>query len=114
VVERSDLVVSTGCIGYVTEKTLLRILEAAGERQPWMAHFCLRMFPYDTIAGPLADLGYETYRVDEYFRQRRFASAREQALVLQRLEELGIPAGGLEADGWFYAQLYVSVPKNEG
>jgi hypothetical protein len=113
VVGAADLIVSTGCVGYVTEKTLLRVLEAAGERRPWMAHFCLRMFPFDAIAGPLDDLGYETVRVPGLFRQRRFASARERTLVLDRLRDLDLPVDGLEADGWFYAQLHVSTPRNE-
>jgi SAM-dependent methyltransferase len=109
----TDLVISTGCIGYVTEKTLLRIVDAVGERRPWMAHFCLRMFPYDTIAGQLDDLGYETVRVGEPFRQRRFASAQERANVLERLSALGLPEAG-EADGWLYAQLHMSRPAQGG
>jgi SAM-dependent methyltransferase len=107
------LVVSTGCIGYVTEKTLLRILDAVGEPRPWMAHFCLRMFPYDTIAAHLEDLGYETVVVGEPLRQRRFASPREQELVLERLTEHGIAEAG-EADGWLYARLHISRPAGEG
>jgi SAM-dependent methyltransferase len=110
----TDLVISTGCIGYITEKTLRRIVEATGRRRPWMAHLCLRMFPYDTIAGQLDDLGYETVRLEKPFRQRRFASDRERALVLDRLSELGIDPAGLESGGWFYAELYISRPKREG
>jgi len=109
----ADLVVSTGCIGYVTEKTLLRIVDAAGERLPWMAHVCLRMFPFETIAGHLDDLGYETVAVGEPMRQRRFASEREQELVLERLAELGVADAG-ESGGWLYARLYVSRPVGEG
>jgi SAM-dependent methyltransferase len=107
----TDLVISTGCIGYVTEKTLLRVVDAAGDQRPWMAHFCLRMFPYDAIAGHLDDLGYETVRIDQPFRQRRFTSSQEQAFVLDRLAELDIDPGGLESDGWFYAQLHISRPR---
>jgi carnitine O-acetyltransferase len=106
------LVVSTGCIGYVTEKTLQRVVDAVDGRRPWMAHFCLRMFPFDTIAGQLDDLGYETTVVGGPFRQRRFASPRERELVLARLDELGIAEAG-EAGGWLYARLHVSVPRGE-
>ena len=107
----TDLVISTGCIGYVTEKTLLRIVDAAGDRRPWMAHFCLRMFPYEPIAGHLDDLGYETMPVGGPVRQRRFATAEERTSVLHRLSELGVDPTGLEADGWFYAQPHVSRPR---
>lgn len=107
----TDLVVSTGCMGYVTEKTISRIVDAQGGRLPWMAHFVLRMFPFDPVADTLVAAGYETHRVDRLFRQRRFATAEEQSLVLGNLSALGIDPAGLEADGWFYAQLHLSLPR---
>src|SRR5262249_22477855 len=55
-----DLVISTGCIGYVTQKTLSRIVRANGEHRPWMAHFVLRMFPFGPIANTLDEWGYDT------------------------------------------------------
>lgn len=103
-----DLVISTGCVGYVTEKTIARI--ARGSR-PWMAHFVLRMFSYEPVADSLAGLGYETAQVPGVFRQRRFASAEEQAQILDTLDTTGVDPAGLEADGWLYAQLYVSRPE---
>jgi carnitine O-acetyltransferase len=109
----TDVVISTGCIGYVTEKTLLRVLDAA-RRPPWMAHYCLRMFPYREIAGQLDDLGYVTAAEGPPVRQRRFVSAREQELVLERLAALGIEGDSFEGQGWLYAQLYVSRPAGEG
>ncbi|GAB3166424.1 class I SAM-dependent methyltransferase [Amycolatopsis stemonae] len=103
-----DLVISTGCVGYVTEKTLTRIARGA---RPWMAHFVLRMFSYDPVADSLAALGYETAAVPGVFRQRRFASEEEQAQILGTLDAAGVDPTGLEADGWLYAQLYVSRPE---
>ncbi|RAY10989.1 class I SAM-dependent methyltransferase [Actinomadura craniellae] len=107
----ADLVVSTGCLGYVTEKTLSRVIAAHGERLPWMAHFVLRMFPFDPVAECLAEAGYETARVDRVFAQRQFATAQEQALVLDRLADVGVDPRGLESDGRLYAQLYISRPR---
>ncbi|QNP66651.1 class I SAM-dependent methyltransferase [Streptomyces genisteinicus] len=106
----ADLVISTGCLGYVTERTLVRIVEAQGPRRPWMAHFVLRMFPFDPVEQALGELGYRTIRVDEVFRQRRFASPQEQALVLESMSAAGVDARGLETEGWLYAQLYLSRP----
>ncbi|MGK3204058.1 class I SAM-dependent methyltransferase [Amycolatopsis sp. MEPSY49] len=103
-----DLVISTGCVGYVTEKTISRI--ARGSR-PWMAHFVLRMFSYEPVADSLAGLGYDTAPVEGVFRQRRFASAEEQTQILDTLDAAGVDPTGLEADGWLYAQLYVSRPE---
>ncbi|MEU9008410.1 class I SAM-dependent methyltransferase [Streptomyces sp. NPDC048479] len=106
----TDLVISTGCLGYVTERTLGRVIEAQGTRRPWMAHFVLRMFPFDPVERALAGLGYRTIRVEEVFKQRRFASSQEQALVLERMSAAGVDARGLEAEGWMYAQLFLSRP----
>ncbi|MBT2487180.1 class I SAM-dependent methyltransferase [Streptomyces sp. ISL-96] len=106
----TDLVISTGCLGYVTERTLTRVVRAQGGRRPWMAHFVLRMFPFDPVERALAGLGYRTVRVEEVFKQRRFASPEEQSLVLDRLSAAGVDARGLEAEGWLYAQLYLSRP----
>ncbi len=102
-----DIVVSTGCVGYVTEKTLVRI---ARENRPWMAHFVLRMFSYEPVAESLADLTYETAEVDGLFRQRRFASEEEQTQILDNLSVAGVDPRGLESDGRLYARLFVSRP----
>ncbi|MCM3884482.1 class I SAM-dependent methyltransferase [Frankia sp. R82] len=108
---RADLVVSTGCIGYIGAPTIERIARAGDEhRRPWMAHFVLRMFPFDPIADALSPLGYETERVDGVFPQRRFASAREREQVLDTLATVNIDPRGLEADGWLYAELHISRP----
>ncbi|WP_234347231.1 choline/carnitine O-acyltransferase [Streptomyces specialis] len=107
----ADLVVSTGCFGYVTEKTFSRVLASHGERKPWMAHFVLRMFPFEPVTETLADAGYETFRVERVFKQRRFASSEEQALVLDTLSTVGVDPRDLETDGWLYAQLYISRPR---
>ncbi|QPP09230.1 class I SAM-dependent methyltransferase [Streptomyces bathyalis] len=106
----TDLVISTGCIGYVTERTLTRIVRSTGGQLPWMAHFVLRMFPFDPVERALEELGYSTVRVDDVFRQRRFASPQEQTQVLETMKEAGVDADGLEADGWLYARLYLSRP----
>jgi carnitine O-acetyltransferase len=105
----ADLVVSTGCIGYVGAPTLRRVAQAGG-RRPWMAHFVLRMFPYQPVTDGLRPLGYETLHVDGLFRQRRFASPEERSRVLDRLTAIGIDPEGREADGWLYAQLFLSRP----
>lgn len=106
----TDVVISTGCIGYVTERTLTQVVHAQGGARPWMAHFVLRMFPFGPVEEALGSLGYETVRVGEVFRQRRFASRQEQEQVLKTMAEAGVEAEGLEAEGWFYAQLHLSRP----
>ncbi|WP_407553497.1 class I SAM-dependent methyltransferase [Streptomyces sp. Pv4-95] len=106
----ADLVISTGCLGYVTERTLTHVVRAQEGRLPWMAHFVLRMFPFDPVEDTLSRLGYHTTRVEGVFRQRRFASPEEQAQVLETMAAAGVDPHGLEADGWLHAQLYLSRP----
>ncbi|MCQ4079502.1 class I SAM-dependent methyltransferase [Streptomyces sp. RB6PN25] len=106
----TDLVISTGCLGYVTERTLTRVVRAQSGGRPWMAHFLLRMFPIDPVDRALARLGYRTVPVGEAVRQRRFASAEEQELVLGTMSSAGVDAKGMEEEGWLYAQLYISRP----
>jgi carnitine O-acetyltransferase len=107
-----DLVISTGCLGYVTNRTINRVLDANGDRRPWMAHFVLRMFPFDPVDEGLAEYGYQTEHVDGVFKQRRFASEDEQSQVLDTLSDVGVDPRGLEADGWLYAQLHISRPRD--
>jgi SAM-dependent methyltransferase len=105
----ADLVISTGCLGYVTERTLTRIA-MAGARLPLMAHTVLRMYSYEPAVRALTALGYQTVAVDGLFRQRRFASTDEQTLVLDTLADVGVDPTGLETEGWMYAQLFISRP----
>jgi SAM-dependent methyltransferase len=107
----ADLVISTGCIGYITEQTIGRVVRAGGDRPPWMAHFVLRMYPFDPIEECLAGLGYTTVRDERLFKQRMFVSPEEQAQVLETLAEVGVDPRGLEADGWLYARLFISRPR---
>lgn len=108
----ADLVISTGCYGYVTETTLGRILDASEGEPPWMAHTVLRMFDYGPAEALLASRGYVTEKVDGLLPQRRFASREEQRNAIRQLESAGIDPSGLEADGWYFAELYLSVPED--
>ena len=110
-----DLVMSTGCVGYVTEKSFDRLLPAVTQGQaPWMANFVLRLFPFDAIEETLSDWGYVTEKLEgRTFVQRQFISADEQEQVLEQLCERGIDPTGQEAEGNLLAQFYLSRPANE-
>lgn len=110
-----DLVVSTGCVGYVSETTFERLLPAVTRgRSAWLANFVLRMFPFDPIEKALARWGYVTEKlVGQTFIQREFASAEEQAHVLEQLSARGIDAAGAEAEGHLVAEFYLSRPAGE-
>jgi hypothetical protein len=110
-----DLVMSTGCVGYVTEKTFERLLPAVSQgRQPWFANFVLRLFPFDPIAESLADRGYVTEKLEgQTFVQRNFASLDEKEQVLGQLHDRDIDTAGNEDEGHYLAEFYLSRPANE-
>ncbi len=110
-----DLVTSTGCVGYLTEKSFNRLLPAVTQgRAPWMANFVLRLFPFDAIEETLNDWGYVTEKLEgQTFFQRLFASADEQEQVLEQLRDLGIDPTGKEAEGHLLAEFYLSRPMKD-
>ena len=111
-----DLVTSTGCVGYVTEKSFDRLLPAVMRgRPPWLANFVLRMFPFDGIERTLREHGYVTEKLENHtFVQRRFASEEEQEQVLGHLRDQGIDPTGKESEGYLLAEFYLSRPAAEG
>lgn len=110
-----DLVTSTGCVGYVTERTFERLLPTITKgRAPWFANFVLRLFPFDKIELALAKWGYLTEKLEgRTFVQRRFASEDEQRQIVRLLHDKGIDPAGKEADGYLHAEFYLSRPAEE-
>jgi SAM-dependent methyltransferase len=106
-----DVVLSTGCVGYVTERTFKSILDCAAE-PPWVVSFVLRMFPYERIAAELGKHGLVTEKLaGATFVQRRFRDVKEFTDCLTALEKLNIDTRGLEAEGRFQAELFLSRPR---
>lgn len=107
-----DLVTSTGCVGYVTEKSFERLLPAVSQdMKPWFANFVLRMFPFEQIEQTLDEAGYVTEKLEGYpFVQRAFESEQEKDQVISKLLENGIDPNGLETEGNLLAEFYLSRP----
>lgn len=108
-----DLVMSTGAIGYASEKTVRRLLDPDKDNRPWIANFVLRMFPYGRHEELLSERGYVTEKLDQTFVQRRFANDEERANVLGNLDELGIDPAGKESEGWYHAEFFLSRLREE-
>jgi hypothetical protein len=106
-----DLIISTGSVGYVTERTFGKLLAAIGQPAPWVASFVLRMFPYRRISELMHDWGLATEKLEGItFVQRRFHSESECLQVIERLEAQGIDTRNKEADGLLHAELFLSRP----
>lgn len=110
-----DLVTSTGCVGYLTEKSFDRLMpEITKNRAPWLSNFVLRMFPFDAIEETLETYGYVTEKLEgRTFVQRQFVSDAEQENVVGQLRERGIDPAGKETEGVMLAELYLSRPREE-
>jgi hypothetical protein len=109
-----DLIISTGVVGYITERPFERIIacQPAGGPLPWIASFVLRMFDYSGVAQAVAPRGYVTEKLEgRYFRQRRFADAGEQAHVEALLRAKGLSVEGLESEGYYLAEFFLSRPQ---
>ena len=108
----SDMIISTGVVGYISERTFHAIL--AGRKSgppPLIASFVLRMFPFDRIAEELGQYGLVTEKLEGVtFVQRRFNSTGELEATLGHLERLGIDPRGKEAEGLLHAELFISRP----
>lgn len=105
----------TGGVGYVTERTFDRLVSALPDgRKPWIAAFVLRMYPYDSIAETLAGHGMVTEKLSgTTFRQRRFDSQEEQDTAVRTVRALGLDTWGLEEDGWYHCDLFLSRPADD-
>lgn len=110
-----DLIVSTGCVGYVTQKTFRRLMQVMnGPRAPWVVSFVLRMFPYDGIVGTLAERGLATELYEgATFVQRRFAHREEMEATIRAVEARGIDSYGCETEGLYHANLFISRPQTD-
>ncbi len=107
-----DLILTTGCVGYVSERSFRQIMKLQDRKNPpWIASFVLRMFSYDSIAEELANFGLVTEKLEGVtFVQRRFHSQDEFQKTLNQLDQQGVDPGGKEADGLLHAELFVSRP----
>ena len=110
-----DLLISTGTIGYVGERTVSTILRQLGEarptnRVPITVVTILRMFSPKPIAATFERFGYRFEAVPRVrLRQRRFADAREQMETMRLLRSRGIDPNGWETTGYLYADLFIGA-----
>ncbi len=108
----ADLIITTGAIGYVTERTFSRIIDAIEGPPPWIAAFSLRQFPFDPIAEEMKTFGLVTEKLEgRNFPQRRFLDADEAAGAIAAVEALGLDPSGLEKEGEYFAEFYLTRPK---
>jgi len=111
-----DVVICTGGIGYISERTLGQVVRARpGRSAPWVAAFVLRQFSYEPISAALSQHGLVTEQLNGVsFPQRRFASDSEREAALRAVIERGLDPSGYEETGRYYADFYLSRPHRPG
>ena len=107
----ANVVLATGAIGYVTDRTYRQLLDAI-PGVPWVISFVLRLFPYDGFIEAFAERGMVTEKLaGATFVQRRFRDAEEFEKSLASLAARGIDTQGVEEEGLFQAELFLSRPE---
>lgn len=117
---RFDLVIATGCIGYIGYKAFVTLFELINNRKddftntaPMFAFSALRIFDMKNIKRTFEYYGYSLVKTDlEPICQRQFSNADEKSQTLSLLHGMGIDTKQYEEKGNFYADFYVASPKN--
>lgn len=114
-----NLLMAVGAIGYVTERTLAKVLpdlgqDHPGQHGPFGVMTILRMFETRPIREVFERNGLCFAAVpDVRLPQRRFTGDAERDHVLSLLRDLGIDTRGHEEEGRLYADLYVAAPSGQ-
>jgi hypothetical protein len=116
-IRKCNLLISTGAIGYVGEKSLSAILKHLGKGSalahgPYTVVTILRMFQPEPIAATFNKFGYRFEAVPGvHLRQRRFHDEKEQQESIRLIKARGLGAQELESDGYLYADLFIGSPE---
>jgi hypothetical protein len=113
--DRIDVVICTGGVGYITERTIGQVARQRPDRPaPWVAAFVLRQISYEPIRARLSQHGLVTEHLDGVqFAQRRFASDSERDAALRAVTERGLDPSGYEDTGRYFADFYLSRPSSD-
>ena len=112
-----DLIISTGCIGYIGRKSFEKIFESIDVYRknplPIFAFTVLRIFPMDEIKNIFEKNGFKLIKTKVGpLRQRQFHNESEMKKTIELLQSRGIDTKGLEDEGHYFADFYVGGSSN--
>ena len=111
-----DLIISTGCVGYIGWKSFEKIFENIQDTKaplPLFAFTVLRMFPMDDIQRVFDENNFVLNKTQVGpLKQRRFNDEAEMSDTLDLLKNRNIETKNLEETGHYYADFYVGGPRN--
>jgi hypothetical protein len=106
-----NLLISTGCIGYITKVTFDKILSALRNLdQLWGAVFVLKMFDLSGIKKTFAKYNLALVETGVTVKQRKFSSVEEKESMINFLEKQGLSAEDEKESDNFFAQLFLILP----
>ena len=116
-----DMVIATGCIGYIGHTAFANLFEYLKKQHtdlnskgPVFAFSVLRIFDMEKIKETFVKYGYNIEKCDiTPIPQRRFADTTEKLDTLTLLHKKGIDTKDLEDTGYFYADFYIAIPKQQ-
>lgn len=122
---KMDIVIATGCIGYIGYKAFANLLKVIKNRQfnynkskkdyvaPIFAFSVLRMFDMEDIIEVFEMYDYSVVKSDiKPIHQRNFSDPKEKAQTISILHSKGVNTEKYEDEGNFYADFYIAKSKN--
>jgi len=112
---KCNLLISTGSIGYITDRTMNEVLKHAGKSHenefgPIAVTTILRMFESESIRNSFEKHGFRYEKVPGIMlSQRRFTDKDEQQGVLDILHDKNIDTRGWEEEGRLFAELFIAA-----
>ena len=121
---KMDIVIATGCVGYIGYKAFSNLLKVIENRQsnsteseteyntPIFAFSVLRMFDMEDIEEVFEMYNYSIVKSEiEPIPQRGFSDPKEKAQVISLLHDKGVDTKKYEDEGNFYADFYIARSK---
>jgi carnitine O-acetyltransferase len=113
-IQECDVLLSTGAIGYVTNKTINPILDEFGKNAygalgPVAVISVLELFDPAPIAKAFAEHGFRFTQLPVRMPQRRFVDAKEREGVIETLRQRGMQADALEYENQLFAGLCIAA-----
>ncbi len=106
-----NLLISTGCIGYITEVTFKKILSAVEDLSKlWGAVFVLKMFDISELQKTLAQHNLVLVETGVTVKQRSFSSFEEKESMINFIEKQGLSAENEKKSDNLFAQLFLISP----
>ncbi|MFQ5920495.1 MAG: hypothetical protein ACE5JV_00585 [Nitrososphaerales archaeon] len=127
-----DMVIATGCVGYIGYKSFTKLFEAIKNQtsskeyrderdissgivpKPLFAFSLLRIYSILEIQKVFENYGFVLLKSEiPPFRQRQFYDEQEKIKTISLLKEKRVVTTNLEDEGFYYADLYIGAPKEQ-